>query len=364
MGWFSNLFGRRSKSPPTPATGTPDRVDLIPGRLVGRIVSHDVTAGSSRFPCWTYFTEGMTAVGQDELLFTLRRRPGESTPPPDPLMLMAQVFTLAERGQPVGPWEFTVFSSPRGFLGITQQVGVAYVRPTVEIPEVPLTQSPSALLMTSLLPNEAAVVQAIGAYRILSLLGRANRFYPYPHWSDRDRPAVINLADAEASLTAKIGARLFWPDASVRMRMGEVSGPDDIGDRSGSIPGTPVQLIVRRDTGGRLAEQLRQLGDSGTCVLTTSPDPDADVRLVWRPGQDAPEMITPDGSRATLSTGGFLMIGAGPTLQDGGRMIEDGFAVMFHTKTWRALLEALERGTPLDVPARSDGMQAFSLRFR
>jgi hypothetical protein len=58
------------------------------------------------------------------------------------------------------------------------------------------------------------------------------------------------------------------------------------------------------------------------------------------------------------------MVGAGPTLQDGGRMIEDGFAVMFHTHTWRALLASLEGGAELDVPSRADGMQGFSLRFR
>src|SRR5262245_12641464 len=93
----------------------PATVELVPGKLTARVVSHNLPVGSDTVPCWTYVSEGLARLGQDELVFTLRRRGAEAEGafPPDPLMFFRQVHSLAEQGQIVGPWAYTVFDSPR-----------------------------------------------------------------------------------------------------------------------------------------------------------------------------------------------------------------------------------------------------------
>ncbi|MDB5310235.1 MAG: hypothetical protein JWO38_4437 [Gemmataceae bacterium] len=365
MGWWSRLFGRSQASAPT-TKELPGEVELIPGRLVARVVAHEVPLGDRTLPCWTYTTHGLAAVGQDELIFTLRRRSGEpaTAVPTDPFTLMKQVFSLAEQGRAVGPMGYTVFGSPRGFLGVTQQVGIVYARPPAALPDIPVASVDQTLVVILLRPEEAAVVQRVGAYRVLTLLGREARYYPYPFWSDRDRAAVINEAAAQASVMSKVSARIGCPEASVRVSIPDVPRQVGAADREVSGFGDTIEFWLTKTQAAKLADTLRSFGPSGSCVLTTTPDPSADVRLVWEPGLMEVQTITPGGSKAQIVTGGYLIVVFGPDLQDGARVVEDGFAVIFRPETWERVLSAMTNGEGLHVPGQNPKQQGFAIRFR
>src|SRR5688572_32449435 len=125
MGWFQRLFGGTSPlpppPPPTPSPAGPLVVDLMPGKLVARVFTHDFAVGSDKLPCWTYVTQGFAPTGQKEFVFMLvcERGADPAKPPSDPLQFFTQVYSLAEQKQFVDTGGFTCFQ-PRagGFLGL------------------------------------------------------------------------------------------------------------------------------------------------------------------------------------------------------------------------------------------------------
>jgi hypothetical protein len=282
--------------------------------------------------------------------------------PTDPLMFFRQVFSLAEQKQFVGPWGYTIFGSPRGFLGLTGHVGFAYAPPG-PLPGVPLPAE-SFLAMTFLRAEEAAIVQQIGVYRILTQLGRVNRYYPYPSWSDRDRAPVTDPAAFETSLLSKVGRVVSLRGVHVRMQFSAM--PEVVAgtrDRDVANLGEPVEVWFSRGQGPELTTVLRSFGESGSFVLRTDPDPHADARLVWQPGQMSAQTIAPEGSPAGLVTGGFLMVVFGPSLVDGARVLEDGFAVTLGAEAWQRVLRAVSTGESADVAAHEPGMKPFAVRW-
>ncbi len=379
MGFWSRLFGKPAAptvgaepvghededSPvhaPNPRTFPP--VEALPGQLVVRVVAHHVPAGPRSYACWTYISEGLSRVGQEELVFTLRRRRGEAEDafPTDPIMFFRQVYSLAEQKRIVGPWAYTVFGSPRGFLGFTQHIGFAYARPEA-LPGVELPPLESSLALTLLLPTEAEVVERVGPYRILSLLGIKNRYYPYPSWSDRDRAPVADVRSFELSQLSKLPA-LTCHGASVRTRI--PNAPTAIPgsrDRTAARTDDAIELRLPRGRGAELANTLRSLGTSSALTLRTDPDPQSDVRLVWEPGQTEPLTITPDGSLAGLMTGGFLMCVFGSGISDGARVIEDGFALTCGSESWQRILNAVATEESMDLVAQKSEGKSFLIRW-
>ena len=81
----------------------PVRVEVVPGKLSVRIYRHDVDTQHGPIACWSYVTQGLTALQQTEIVFTLRRDAGEPSDafPRDPLQLFAAIHPLAEAGQRV-----------------------------------------------------------------------------------------------------------------------------------------------------------------------------------------------------------------------------------------------------------------------
>jgi hypothetical protein len=51
--------------------------EVIPGKLKVRIFLHDLRDQNETISCWSYVTEGLWALKQKELIFTLRRDPGQ-----------------------------------------------------------------------------------------------------------------------------------------------------------------------------------------------------------------------------------------------------------------------------------------------
>jgi hypothetical protein len=306
-------------------------------------------------------TSGLLAVGQKEMIFTLRRLPAEEPYafPQEPLRFFAQIHQLASNGRPVEAGGYTTFRAASGFLGTTELTGFAYLSP-VDLPGVELPPHGKAILALLLTSEEAEVVQALGTYRLSARLGQATRHYPYPPWSERGRPAALSRQDAEQSLLGQLPLA-HCPGATARAQMeakaGAVPGQDRL------VPGGPagpVLLRLPRTFQPQIAQALADKQDEWFFALLTDPDPEANSRLVWRPGLQEMQLILPPGSDGSCVTGGFVAVVASGNSPDGARFAEDGFAVTLSQPTGRRVLDDLRNGRPVSVePAAAD-----LLRFR
>lgn len=361
MGLFQRLFGGGATPPP------PLGVDLIPGKLSAQVYAHDFASGPTSLPCWTYVTRGFSPAGQKEFVFTLVRGRGDdpASPPADPLRFFSQIFPLAERKQFVDAGGFTCFRPPpaAGFLGLRGMVGFVYTRPEaipgVEMP--PLGQCLTAIL---LLPGEAELVQAGWGYRVLVRLGRASRYYPHPPWSDPRRMPVLDPGEVRLSLLGQMPgtyvngacARMFIRPAAVP-EVGQTGIGGPLGDR--------LALRIRRDQLPRVRELIAKVatGAEGAFAMTLDADPDANARLAWQPGDTAPFTITPAQADASCLTGGFLALVFGPSIAEGGRVTEDGFALTLGPNSWSQLRDALTNGTPVTLPAKGPDQLGLSVEW-
>jgi hypothetical protein len=111
-----------------------------------------------------------------------------------------------------------------------------------------------------------------------------------------------------------------------------------------------IELRVMRGAEPSL-RRLAELPPDAVIALLPSLDPEADGLLCWEPGQAAPLGITPPDSEGALLAGCFVVfVPAQP--DDGGLMLEDGYAVKLTAASWQAVRDALINGRDLDLPAR------------
>src|SRR5262249_56888373 len=127
------------------------------------------------------------------------------------------------------------------------------------------------------------------------------------------------------------------------------------GPRSGGIT-----LRMPRGHLSRLGELLKDFREGGLALMT-DPDLEANVRLVWQPGQQETRTIGHFRSDASCLTGGFLAILVGEPFQDGGRILEDGFGLTLCPATWATVKEAFLSGSPIEVPSVEPQGMSFSL---
>jgi hypothetical protein len=357
MSWWSKLVGR------APPPAFPVEHAVIPDHLVVRVHRHDFPNGSVPVPCWTYVTKGLLAAGQKEMVFTLRRLADEEPDsyPQEPLLFFAQVHQLASSGRPVDAGGYTTFRAASGFLGMTEMTGFAYL-PPVDLPGVELPPD-RAILALLLMPEEAELVQPLGSYRLASRLGQANRYYPYPPWSERGRAAVLSRQDVEQSLLGQLPLA-YCAGTTVRVQMATQTGAVPGQDRL--VPGGsagPVTLRLPRALQAQIAQALADKQDDWYFALLTDPDPEANSRLVWRPGQQELQLILPPGSDSSCVTGGFVAVVAEAGSIDGARFAEDGFAVTFCHPTGRRVLTALRNGQPVAVEPAAPDLLPFRLEW-
>jgi hypothetical protein len=317
-------------SPPTVLAD----VVLIPGKLTARIVLVDFDSASGSVPCWVYVTDGLRAVGQSEIAFTLRRSADEAPKvvPSDPLGFFATVHGFAEQGRIVHAGGFTQFDAG-GFMGDPSWRGFAYVP---NHPGLVLPAPPDALVAIALMGVEMDVVKQHGATRITAQLGRAARHYPFQAWSERGRPPVFSPAALEESILTRVPTLRLSGTTAVK-----------IGDH--------ITLRIPPAAAAKLRSALASAPPERPFGLLCELDPGADACLVWQPGQRGPKAISAPGSRGERVSGCFVVF-AGEQDGDAGQVFEDGFAFMLRNASFTALRRALGSGAPLDLPAAAPGM--------
>lgn len=291
-----------------------------------RVFRHDVAARDGAIRCWSYVTDGMRAVGQPELVFTLQiDDEADAAFPDDPVSLFDVLSQAAAQGTRIVVGGVAELSGKRLF---DHHVLYAPAQPLAGV-AVPA----GALAVVMITTDELRAVRQLGALRVLARFGALAGHFPFPPWSNRRRRGL--------SLQATF-------DASVLMRMPRANVPDltVIGDNEANC----IELRVVR--GAQFAlHRLVELPTDAVLALLPGLDPDADALLYWEPGQREPFGIAPPHSEGLLIAGCFVMfLPAQPA--DGGVMLEDGFAMKLTSASWQALRHALMTGQDLELPAR------------
>jgi hypothetical protein len=348
--WQRILGGAARKS--APVTGFPCRRDLIPRQLAVHIYLIEDGELPGPGPCWAYVSEGLRRHGQQEVAFILRCRPGERQAdfPDAPLPYFQSLYRQAEQGQRVAAGDYHKF---KGFFGQNDPVGMAYipreVLPGVDLPEDVLI----AILLTG---PEVAVVEQIGSYRVLTLLGQANWYFPCPPWSDRDRASVLSVRELESSVLSQTPV-LYVKRVNVLMRSPQQSAtplpPRQVAELPRCSEHQHLYLHVDRAALPALQDLLARLPDQSPFALMTEPHPRGNARLVWKPGQDHIRAIRPSHSDSTQMTGGFVLFSLSPG-EEGGDICEDGFLVLLSPTAWVKLRGGLLSGQSVAVAANGD----------
>ncbi len=310
-------------------------VELIQGELWGRVILHQVHTWEGPIACHTYSTGGL-AGRHPELVFTRRvdDREEDDVIPIEPFQLFTGIYQQAiAKGQRLRAGEVLELREQRLFdhhiLFVDAQI--------LEEVELPL----DALALQLVAPDELRAVREYGAGRVLARLGQAAGFYPYPSWADPRR--------RELSLRETFATSVLGKVPRVASSQFQVTG---VGDR--------VELVIQA-AARPLLVGVQQLGDDTPLALATMIYPRADPCLVWEPGQAQAHAIAPPGSRGDRIAGCFVVFLPGQD-QDGGRLLEDGFAITLTRASWQALRQALLAGTELSLPG-GDGNKSFSLTW-
>ena len=309
----------------------PALAEIVPGRLVVRVHLHELPTVNGREACWTFVSEGLWALGQKEILLTLKREPGEKPEdfPREVFFFYELVYELAAHGKLVDAGGCTDFGE-QGLLG---RRAAGYMDPYPFSDFASLSPSLSAILLTE---GEFAACQTIGLSRIRALLGKAYSHFPCPPWSDRRRPSVLTKDALKTSLLAR---------ATTLNASGAVA----------TCEKGLLTLRVPQDARARLATELEAAGDDGAFAIISEIDPSADGCLVWTPGETRPGAISRPDVRPSRVTGCFLAatLVAGAAV-DRTQFFEDGFLLSLTTASFRALREALKRGGALALAASPD----------
>ncbi len=272
-------------------------------------------------PCFSYVTRGLTAFGQAELVFTLRRALQNHLEgaPQEPLDLLRTIAGLAQQGRLVSEGGITEVG-PRGLFGRPQLRGLVYQRAWpmdgVELPE-------GCLAAICIVGHEMDTVKHFGSLRVLARLGAANRFFPTTPWCDPDR------------------APLMAPEQNSILD----------GVRSGQFSGVSVVMESER-VAMRLprTKQLPELPPPEVpLAFLTTLDARADACLVWSPGQQAHEAISPQGSLGARVSGCFVMF-VPQQERDYVNVFEDGFVSLLTDRSWAQIRHALATRAPVSIP--------------
>jgi hypothetical protein len=320
------------------------REEVIPGELWVEIFSHVLASEEGPVPCWTYVSDGLWKLGQKELVFTLKREPGEEEAafPRELLGFYSTAHRLAAEEQIVDIGGFTeIADSSPVLLGRSDFRGVLYTPPQ-ELEGISI----DAPFLTSLIVtrDEMRLARDCGVLRVMSQLGRQYRFYPVPPWADRARRCLPVNALTTGSLLHKM-PRARIPGGSLGLEQAR-----------GRLVLTllPGALSI-------LKEVLEDPQADHPMALITDLDPAADALLAWSPGQKQPEAISMPGATGARVAGSFLLIAGGHD-HDEGQLFEDGFSLLFTEATFRRVKEAILGEKPASAEV-SGHFKSFAVAY-
>jgi len=291
-------------------------VELVPGFLSANIHLHDAPVGGPSFPCWTVLTNGLLRHRQQEVALTIVRDSDDVNDFPSGVLgYVRALLDFAEQGRIVGEGDLSFYRAP-GPFNLGPFTGVAYSA----VGSVPDAVAPRGTLSgVFLTAEEADMAHRCSVYRVLSRLGLAYRFFPWPYWSDPRRSSLYTDDDTDRSILSKAN------------KLHVASG-------SATINGHEMRLVMPRSAAIATAERL---AEGQAIAVLTGRDPSVLAALIWRPGQDEPMAITDDRMDGSLVTAWFALFVPSNEQADTIRFQEDGYCILLTADTAAKLTEAL-----------------------
>jgi hypothetical protein len=363
MGWFNRKGNGNQGSPPlagqtieasNEATKSvvrsdlrpPHYFDVVPDELAVRVYPHPKRADEP-LASWTYVADGFRRFHQKEVIFTLRGRANETSFPQEPLTLLRELYQHAQAGERFEEGSFCYLRRLRGLFGQTNGIACTFTT-AVRIPGVNFVDAPLAVVL--LQPDEIPVARALGAYRVLSLLGQQAQYFPAPPWNDRDRPPVCDQSALEQSYLAALDVRPL-PGVYARVPMSAPIEGSQPGQRYQAGPGKKIVVRITAAANESIRQAIEPMPTLEPFAWTLQADPTSNVRLVWRPGDTRQHSIMPGDAVASSITGGYLAFTPSDSHPEGGRIHEDGFLVHLRPAHWQRVREALLAGETYVLPA-------------
>ena len=338
MNLLKNLWNRLFGSSSIPDKDYPITIEVVPNELQITIDLHNipVTMDNQSRSGLSFTTQGMTRHHQSELFFVLKTNHTDLDKiPQDPLLFFRQVYRLAQQGHLAQAGNITQF----GEKDLWGWKGIVYTQPPVHLRK---NLPKDCLCMVLLNLEEVQAVQEYGYTRILSMLGKKSRYYPFPYWTDHYRENLDIRTVNKSSLLLNI------------RRMGII-------DATITKIGQKLHLELQKSE--ELQQHLAQEGfpSKVPIALLTSLSDQADSCLTWSFSAENPEAITlPDSKGAVM--GGCMFMLVGEQEQNSAKLVEDGFALFMTNKEWDAFWQAFKTQKNFELQTAEDFMD-FALAW-
>jgi hypothetical protein len=332
MGFFKNIISKFKRNQTNDSF--PITIEIIPEQLSVIVDEHQipVTMGNNNVRALSYLSKGLTDVGQQELFFVLKTNQIEvSNIPQDPLFFFAQVHQLATQGRIVKEGNITQF----GQKDMWGWKGIVYAKSPTHL-QKKLPKDCLSMILLSL--EETQAIQTFGALRILSMLGKQARYYPFPYWIDHHRENLL-IRELKDSLLSRVN-QINLPEAVAIL-----------------VNNEHIYLKIPRQLALDTSEQT--FPSSVPVGILPTLAPEADACLTWSFELNTPEAITLPNSKGTIVSGCMLVV-IGEQEQNFGRVLEDGFALLLKTEEWERFWLAFKNKEVYELKTSSETMD-FSL---
>lgn len=332
MGLFKNIVNKLKGNKDNDSF--PITIEIIPQKLSVVVAEHQipVTMGNNNVRALSYLTKGLIQVGQQELFFVLKTNQVDiHNIPEDPLLFFTQVYQLAMEGRVVKKGDITQF----GQKDMWGWKGIVYASPPFHLQkELPK----NCLNMVLLSLEEVQSIQSFGALRILSMLGKQARYFPFPYWTDHHR-ANLQIRELKDSLLSKV-KRINLQEAVVTL-----------------INNEHIYLKIPRQLNFEVS--IQDFPSSVPVGILPSLAPEADACLTWSFDANKSEAITLPNSKGTIISACMLVL-IGQQEQNSSRILEDGYALLLTNEAWNQFWSALKNKEVYQLKTGTE-MMNFSL---
>lgn len=316
------------------------------GDLTITVHSLNLNRMDKTLPCWLYETKGLMAFGQKELVFILKRESGEpeGTFPKDPILFFTYVLQLAKEGKIVDSYGITQLNAKGNTVCGKYFLLYSFLPYRIRALQ---TSTADVLLCHLLHDGEGEAVKVWGGNRILSRLGHAAMYYPFPEWNDRTRKPLPVREEIPLSLLTKV-TKLRLTQATTYFEESETANDGLVTLR------VPVAALPR------IRSLINDMTEPQAFAIITGWETSATGCFVWWAGQkEAFAIIPPDGGNARIS-GNFVLLSLSFDGIDHVHRNEDGFLLLLTPPSYERVMQSIRDAKEITLSAQGN---RFSIQY-
>lgn len=325
MQFLKKLFKKGTKT--SQVTGLPIEIELIDNKLWVEVAIHKIpqSSGNSSLNALSFVTRGMEGQGQRELFFVLKTNQIDIEDiPQEALFFLRQIYSLTKQGQIAKEGYTTEF----GELDLWGWKGAVYARTPSHLQKYLPANCLTVILLNL---EEVKAVQNWGQTRVLSMLGKQARYYPYPYWTDHHRENLL-IKEVRSKTALEKVRRMVLLNATIVLKNKKniyfnINKEDNLDLREEPFPeNTPIAIL-------------------------TNWLPEADSCLTWSFEQDKSEAITLPNSEG-LQMAACMLVVIGQQQESSCRILEDGFALLLDSNHWKGFWQAMKEETTWELKTK------------